>query len=143
MKHFILMATMLLTFSFANAQTWKFSTDSDNFTMTRTGDGVYRLIGNYSDGNTIVSEIRRYQVRYDDIYAYQVYNINGTQVTTGTTQYEEYCTERILSGDGTPWDKVVIRWLDSPICLDSCRDIEIVILDSNDEVSRAFLPRKL
>ena len=145
MKHLILIANMLIALSYVNAQTWRFSNNGDNYIMTKTAEGVYRLDANFSSGKSCKSVLKRYQVRYDDMYSYKnyTYNINGTKVTTGTAKYEEYCTERIISGSGTPWKKVIIRWLSSPICLDSCRNIEIFILNNNDEVYQAFLPIKL
>jgi len=142
MKNLVILVTMLFLSGFLNAQTWKFSSSSNNFTLTKISDGLYALKSNFSTGESCKSQLKRFQLRYDNIHQYQKYTINDITVSTGPAKKEEYCVEKIVSGEGVAWETVIIRWLNDPICIDNCRDIEILVLNSNGEVEKAYLPKK-
>jgi hypothetical protein len=146
MKNLIILVTILFLSGFLNAQTWKFSNSSFlgtyNYTLTKISDGLYTLKADFSDGKSCTSQLKRFQLRYDNVHQYQKYTINDITISTGPAKKEEYCVEKIVSGNGSPWSTVIIRWLNDPICIDNCRDIEVVVLNSNGEVEEAYLPYK-
>ena len=63
MKNLVILVTMLFLSGFLNAQTWKFSSSSNNFTLTKISDGLYALKSNFSTGESCKSQLKRFQLR--------------------------------------------------------------------------------
>ena len=119
MKIFSLSFFILLS-SIVFSQSWHAESGGNRYLLTKTSSGVYTLKLKSSGGSIVTSKLTVYSIKYDNAYYMQVGR---------TSKKDEYCTEKVISGNGKPWPKVILCWYNTPLCLFSTCSVMTLLVD--------------
>lgn len=120
MKYFSAFCFVILFVVSSFSQTWHADSGGNRYQLSKTSTGVYTLKAKTSGGSMLTSKLTVYSTKYDNAYLMQVGR---------TSKKDEYCTEKIISGNGTPWPKVILCWYNIPNCLFSACSVMTLIVD--------------
>ncbi len=100
----------------ALSQTWTAQNNGNRYQLTETTTGDYILKVKFEAGSICTSKLT-------------VYKSNSSG---------QYCTEKIISGNCTPWSEVRLVWYDIPSSIHSLPAVNLIAGDGFDSKTISF-----